>query len=826
MYSIGRTFVAAAALAGSTSAAGAQTVRGVVLDHASAPVPGVVVQLLDSASRVSGRALSNDRGEFRVAATRPGSYRLNTLRIGYRPSTSEPIALAAGAEVERKVTLSGVRVVLDTMRVVTNNVCRAFTDSGAATYRVWEQVRAALTATQLTASARVISATTVAYERTLDAGGRRVQKQSSNIRSDYVTQPWLTLSPDSLHRLGYVVLLRDNSTVYYAPGLDMLLSQVFVEDHCFRLTTTRNRLGIAFEPVPDRRNVADIRGTLWLNRATSELEALQYRYVNVSQQQEDLAGGEMDFARMKNGAWAVSRWNIRMPVMAQRIRSQAFGGSDMQVTEIAVAGGELALARRGNDTLWSRPPLTLTATVVDSSTGSTLTNARVGLAGTDLEGKTDNRGRVSIAGVLPGQYTVEVRTASLDSVNAVHQSQVTFLDAETSLQIKVPTAQQIGALLCGSRTLEHPGMVLGTLAVSGDTAPPSGIKVFAEWSELSLRNVAGNAVTEAQRHSREARTDASGNFRFCGVPVNTAMIVRVDESVGSSAPTDVKIPPNGRFARVAVNVERSANAMFVGLVVADSTQMPIAGAEVSFPTLQKAATSDERGGVRIADIPPGTHPIAVRRVGYGALDAQLEFSGGRTVDRRLVLGRAVALDSVVVRATERIPSFEEHRKIGLGRFLTREDLEKVGVARLSDVLSNLPGVRVISGTGNHAWVSSSHRVGGTGIRMDRSNPGANVLPDDADMTQGARAVPCYAQVYLDGILMFSGRKSLEPAAAPGMPRQMRFDPLFDINTISPEAIEAIEYYATPASVPMKYGRDGSDCGVVVIHTRRREIKKP
>ena len=110
--------------------------------------------------------------------------------------------------------------------------------------------------------------------------------------------------------------------------------------------------------------------------------------------------------------------------------------------------------------------------------------------------------------------------------------------------------------------------------------------------------------------------------------------------------------------------------------------------------------------------------------------------------------------------------------------------------------------------------------------MDRSNPGANVLPDDADMTQGARAVPCYAQVYLDGILMFSGRKSLEPAAAPGMPRQMRFDPLFDINTISPEAIEAIEYYATPASVPMKYGRDGSDCGVVVIHTRRREIKKP
>ena len=76
----------------------AQTVRGVVA-AGNVPVPGVVVQLVDSASAVVARVLSNDRGEFRITAATGGSYRLRTLRIGYAPSLSPVLVLRPGAEV-------------------------------------------------------------------------------------------------------------------------------------------------------------------------------------------------------------------------------------------------------------------------------------------------------------------------------------------------------------------------------------------------------------------------------------------------------------------------------------------------------------------------------------------------------------------------------------------------------------------------------------------------------------------------------------------------------------------------------------------------------
>jgi hypothetical protein len=81
--------------------------------------------------------------------------------------------------------------------------------------------------------------------------------------------PWRSRSTDSLHRFGYVVTDKDNSTVYYAPGLDVLLSNMFLEDHCFRLVADGPRVGMAFEPAPDRKRLSEIRGTIWLDRATS-----------------------------------------------------------------------------------------------------------------------------------------------------------------------------------------------------------------------------------------------------------------------------------------------------------------------------------------------------------------------------------------------------------------------------------------------------------------------------------------------------------------------------------------------------------------------------
>jgi hypothetical protein len=90
---------------------------------------------------------------------------------------------------------------------------------------------------------------------------------------------------------------RDGSSVYFAPDLETLLSPVFLEDHCFRLTTGKdaNLVGIAFEPTPNRKRLPEIRGTMWLDRATSGLQRLEFRYVNVTIDEEEEARGEIDF---------------------------------------------------------------------------------------------------------------------------------------------------------------------------------------------------------------------------------------------------------------------------------------------------------------------------------------------------------------------------------------------------------------------------------------------------------------------------------------------------------------------------------------------------
>ena len=63
-----------------------QTILGRTVEQSgNAPVPGVVLVLMDTLGRVVGRALTDDQGEYRLWAG-PGTYRVRTLRIGYRPS--------------------------------------------------------------------------------------------------------------------------------------------------------------------------------------------------------------------------------------------------------------------------------------------------------------------------------------------------------------------------------------------------------------------------------------------------------------------------------------------------------------------------------------------------------------------------------------------------------------------------------------------------------------------------------------------------------------------------------------------------------------------
>ena len=801
----------------------AQSIHGVVIDAAEHPIPGVVVLLVDSASQVMARALTDSRGLYRLTAPKPATYRLRTLRIGYRPVVSTAFALEFGSDVTRRLELTGLPIALDTIRVVDRNVCRAFTDSGAATYAVWEQIRTALTAAQLTASSRTLAVSTVAFERTADArpgaNEKNLLRHSATLVTGYVKQPWRAIGGDTLHRLGYLLVERDNSIRYFAPDLEVLLSDIFVEDHCFRLVRDRRhagQVGIAFEPVPDRRRIPEIRGTMWVDGPTSELRALDFRYVNVATEQQDYAGGIVEFIRLRDGSWTISHWDIHMPVLQQVDLPRR--PPEIRVGAIQTTGGELALALRDNDTLYTGRRSALEGSVLDSASGAGIPGARVRLLEMAAEATTDARGRFSIAGVLPGNYQLEIHTPWLDSLGVSRRAPVSFAESADRVEVRVPSAQQLILAVCGPAARSGGAGILIGRALLRDSSAASNTVLVAEWTaphEDSSDAVSADSSARLTRRL-EVHAAANGAFRVCGLPVNTAVRLRATgDEAETAADTTIRIADAARIARADLRLERlvalaSRGAVFTGIVVTDSTRVPITGAEVALPELGKSALTDARGEFRISGIEAGDQHVVVRRIGYGAADAHVTFRNNETVERRVVLGRAVMLEPVIVsdRAFERaMASFDEHRRAGLGHFVTRVELSKYDGMKLPGVLAQIPGLVVVSGRTSGAWVTSQRAP--AALCPPQQAKGCleshgYYVPDDAEARQGI--VPaCYSLVYVDHMLMNGAREPTEP---------------FDVSTIPPERVEAVEYYAGAAQTPLEYSRAGSSCGVLVIWTRR------
>ncbi len=747
----------------------AQTVRGTVVGTGDVGVPGVVVQLMDSADAVVARALTNERGDFLLAGVRPGTVRVRTLRIGFRPTTSQPFVVRAGEDVTRRIVLSGIAFALDTVHVTDRAVCReADNASASSAFGVWDQARAALAATDLTLRSRSLAMTLLRYAQILDRTGDTVLNRASQILTDSSAQPWISLSADSLRRSGYIAAEGD-SVVYRAPGLDVLVSNEFVADHCFRLVkskTDTSRLGLEFESAHETKDVPDIKGTLWLDRATSELRALDFGYANTPLAlQERLAGGSMQFARMPNGAWLITRWEVHMPTLA--MRAQAMKGLRTivrapAVTDVRASGGELVMVRRGNDTLWVGRTLRVAGVVLDSLTGKPVVDARVALQGTQVDAAADSAGRFDFPPVPPGDYVLEVRSASLDSMRAVHRVPLSVMDSIPSLIVHAPDAQVIASALCGASPAlaTLPGIVLGSIT-SGALKT-----TIAEWSELD----------GGRSRWIETRSDSTGRFLMCGVPLGTDITVSASADSGAAAPVSVNLRNGARVARVQLAFDRSlaATAIFSGTVLLDSTMTPIADAEVALTDIGRSVRSSANGTFRINGIPAGAHDIAVRKLGYASIATQLQFAPNQRVQRRVVLGHVSVLEAVNVTATSNGPwvqAFEDRRKIGLGTFFTREDLAKYDGGQLRHALGTTRGLQV------------------------EPKKGQIILG-------GARKCPSFW--YVDNYWLYDGKPT------------QRIPQLRDF---PPESIEALEFYGSVAEVPAELSALNAICGVIVIHTR-------
>jgi hypothetical protein len=443
-------------------------------------------------------------------------------------------------------------------------------------------------------------------------------------------------------------------------------------------------------------------------------------------------------------------------------------------------------------------------TVIDSVSGKPVASARVAVYNTAFQTVADSLGRFAFSDVPAGDRALTIHTASLDSLSASYTVPVT-VSAATTIAVRVPSALQIAGTACGDG-YGSGGIVLGRLKLDDSTGSLAGT-VSAEWKTA--------AGSEAPKWV-SATADARGRFALCGVPLDTALSLRALTDGASGQATGFRVSSAARFGRteLVLRRERTTTATFAG-VVTDSTNKPIINAEVMLPDLGKGTGTNEQGVFVLRDLPAGSQRVVVRHVGYGAIETQLMFASGQTLQRHIMMVRSTTLDSVVVteKSTDHaLDDFEVNRRLGLGHFLTRAELAPQEGRSTGAVLTSIPGIKVYV-MGPYAWVGSSRH---NATSLHGGGVGKLGL-DKADSLKQAPLWECYALVYLDRNLIWRGQKYTYRTPQ-GVVTQ--WEPLFDINTIPVSSIEAIEFYATGAETPMKYASLNSECGVLVIHTVR------
>jgi hypothetical protein len=216
----------------------------------------------------------------------------------------------------------------------------------------------------------------------------------------------------------------------------------------------------------------------------------------------------------------------------------------------------------------------------------------------------------------------------------------------------------------------------------------------------------------------------------------------------------------------------------------DATGRPVDGAEVVDLSTQRKTITSASGAVSLSFLEPGVTVLQIRKIGYESRMQTVKVSAEDTISITMLLKPLVqTLPEVTTTAASATPgkllTFEQHRAEGFGHFLTQPELEKSQGRLMSDVLRTIPGMKLMLDPRRGVWYVGTSRGAAS---MLRSGPGGI----------------CYAAVMVDGILR---------------------PPPFDINTIRPEEMAGVEYYAGGATMPIAYNSTRAACGLVVIWTR-------
>ena len=209
-------------------------------------------------------------------------------------------------------------------------------------------------------------------------------------------------------------------------------------------------------------------------------------------------------------------------------------------------------------------------------------------------------------------------------------------------------------------------------------------------------------------------------------------------------------------------------------MVKDEVGAPIPNVEVSAANVASVRT-DSVGKFLLATLPPGALDVSFRRLAFSPVVLSILVPRDDTTEVDVTL-RIVAqkLTGIVVQADaphlRQLDAFEARRKLGIGHFITRPQIEKRNASLLSDMMRMIPGAVIIPGENGRAI-----------LRFARTMRG------------------CPPQFFIDGIQAFG----------------------FNVDDMPIGDVEGVELYAGPSGLPPEYNKINStvNCGTVIIWTR-------
>lgn len=559
----------------------AQAVRGRVVEQGSEyPVRGAFITMLGEDGGRQGAALTDSLGNFFIRAPGAGRFTLRAHRIGHQTTITPLLELEEGQTLAYLIEAPIAPIVLEEISAAARARCDLPQELGAETQLLWDEARKVIAVVAWVESNRGVPYQGYTYERTRRLLSEEIVEQRARLVSGFGRSPFQSVDAGDLAQHGYV--RRDGAGGYLYFGLDAteLLSDPFLETHCFRVRDSGPDrgavIGLGFEPIPTH-TLPDITGSLWLHRATFELQAIDFTFTRHHYRipiPHGPFGGRIEFRRLDNGAWVVDRWWLRMPQLqanTTRMPLSLYGGRATSERDSLIALQRFGLQVRevGGEIRFMGDPApaagglaAVDGIVFDSVRARPLAGATVFLTSGGKVVRTGADGTFRMIGLPSGSHEIAFLHPYADSLGlTVRPRRIQLADGEiTRAELFIPRGD--GCAVSGDA---------GDASTSAGGAPAGGAPVAADNEVTIIAGVVYEGVTgspvagarvviEVRQPGRgdagfeaeappQVETDEDGRFLLCVRPTGQALLVEASDG--------------GRLARVELRVRGP------GLIVQD-----------------------------------------------------------------------------------------------------------------------------------------------------------------------------------------------------------------------------------------------------------------